>query len=98
MEKISQQPAVPVETWEFPLENGCVVVRSDIPRLFWLNTMAHVIWSAYRQTNAEPATVAILAQTFDISQELAAHDVRETLTNWNSNGLQGPSQNVQPLR
>jgi hypothetical protein len=85
-----------METWEFLIENGCVVVRPDVPRLFCLNTTARVIWNAYRQTHSEFATADILAEVFAISRDLANHDVRAMLDNWSTSGLLVPSQGAQP--
>lgn len=84
--------AIPGGTWEFPLENGIVVVRPDLPLLFWLNPTAGLIWRNYRETLSAKAAADLLVEVFGISRELAAQDVTAILNSWSRTGLLGPTQ------
>jgi len=93
---VSPENTVPTEAWEFPIDNGFVVVRPDVPLLFSLNRTASVIWTAYRETGSENRAAEILAATFNISLDLATKDVLATLNCWASAGLLGPIQSATP--
>ena len=96
-EKSSPDKAVPPETWEFPVEDGLVVARPDLPSLFCLNRSARIIWAAYRETGSEESTAATLAETFGIPLDLAQRDTQAAVNGWAAAGLLGQPRPAEPL-
>ncbi|HEX3876662.1 MAG TPA: PqqD family peptide modification chaperone [Bryobacteraceae bacterium] len=91
---ISQDRAVPPETWEFPVENGLIVARPDVPCLFSMNQTASLIWRAYCETASPNSAADTLVETFGISRELATKDVDATVNNWANAGLLGRVESI----
>ncbi|MBV9266961.1 MAG: PqqD family peptide modification chaperone [Acidobacteriaceae bacterium] len=87
-------PAVPAQTWEFPVDDGRVVVRPDLPCLFYINSTAYLIWQAYRESGSHEYAANILVERFGISPETAAKDVTSTVDVWARAGLLGPTQSA----
>lgn len=71
----------------FPLEDGLVLMRPGVDRLFVLNATAGGIWSDYAQNLPPAAIAARLARRFDIAADQAARDVRAALADWEREGL-----------
>ncbi|MCB1824683.1 MAG: PqqD family peptide modification chaperone [Candidatus Competibacteraceae bacterium] len=71
----------------FPLEDGLVLMRPGVDRLFVLNATASGIWSDYAQNLPPAAIAARLARRFDIAADQAARDVRAALADWEREGL-----------
>ncbi len=89
-EMVSSDASVAPETWEFPAETGCVIVRQNVETLFYLNATATVVWNAYRKAGLREQAADELTRHFRIPRERAIADVTATLRDWTSAGLLGP--------
>lgn len=74
----------------FPLEDGLVLMRPGINRLFVLNATASGIWTDYACGLPPAAIAARLTQRFDIAADQAGRDVTATLADWGREGLLDP--------
>lgn len=74
----------------FPLEEGLVLMRPGINRLFVLNATASGIWTDYACGLPPVAIADRLAQRFAITAGQAARDVDAALADWGREGLLDP--------
>jgi hypothetical protein len=76
--------------WEFPVDQGLVLVRSDFDGFYLLNSTARLVWHEWRQGVSVAEIAAGLAANFGIALEVARHDVEATVVSWQG-GLLAPS-------
>jgi len=85
-----------IEFWQFEVEGGGVVVRSDVQALFLLNSTALGIWGQLRN-GASPGGIARhLAFAYGISFDIALHDVRAAIQTWQEGLLSFSVPKVPP--
>jgi hypothetical protein len=68
--------------WEFPIEDGLVVVRPDLDGFFLLNQTARLVWYRFRQGLPLAEIASGLAGLFGIPPDLALRDVQAVVASW----------------
>lgn len=96
LEGVPLYAAVPANVWEFPIGGEYVVVRPELPSLFYLNATAALIWRVYGETGVWERAADSLVKMFGIPREAAVQDVTATLRDWTSTGLLGPVRAAAP--
>jgi hypothetical protein len=81
---LNTQSSVPVECWQFSLEEALVLARPEISGLFLLNYTSRLIWFAYKEGVPVHSLAQQFADKFDIPVSQAAHDIQATLDSWSS--------------
>jgi peptidoglycan/xylan/chitin deacetylase (PgdA/CDA1 family) len=79
-----------VDAVSFEFAGARVVARDRISAMYVLNESAGVVWDALA-AGASPAEIALaLAGKYEISQDVASHDVENAIARWRAAGLLGP--------
>jgi hypothetical protein len=76
--------------WEFPVDDGLVLVRPDVQGFFLLNKTARLVWRDFNQGLALAEIVAGLVAHFCIPPEVARRDIEAAIASWRD-GLLSPS-------
>ena len=76
--------------WEFPVDQGLVLVRPDFDGFYLLNSTAQLVWREWREGISVAEIAAGLAADFGIAVEVARRDVEATVVSWQA-GLLAPS-------
>jgi hypothetical protein len=75
---------LPEGIWEFPIGDFLVLARPDVAGLYILNPSARFIWDTLKAVVPVAELVQAFAGTYDIPLEVAARDVEQTLSQWQS--------------
>lgn len=81
--------------WEFPIDDGLVLVRQDVCGLFLLNSSARLLWNELQRGVSHDEVVSSFAAHFGIPVEVARRDIEATLAAWRQ-GLLAPPQPPNP--
>lgn len=68
--------------WEFPVDDGLVLVRPDVQGFFLLNETARLVWCEFSQGVPLAEIAAAIAAHFCISPEVARRDIEATIASW----------------
>ena len=68
--------------WEFPVDDGLVIVRPDVRGLFLLNSTAQMIWSRFRCGESADGIASALSAHFCIQGSIIRPDVESTIHSW----------------
>ncbi len=68
--------------WEFPVDDGLVLVRPDVHGLFLLNKTARLIWDKFSQGVPLAEIASNIAALFCIPPEVARRDIEATIASW----------------
>lgn len=68
--------------WEFPVDDGLVLVRPDIQGFFLLNKTARLLWCEFRQGVPVAEIASSIAAHFCVSEAVARRDVEAMIGSW----------------
>ena len=71
-----------VRLWEFPVDDGLVLVRPDVQGFFLLNETARLVWCEFGQGLTSAEIASGIAAHFCVSPEVARRDVEATMASW----------------
>jgi hypothetical protein len=80
----------PSDAVSFEFEGSLVLARPCRSALYILNETASFMWDVLSRGASESEAARQLARDYDISEDLAARDVRFALDDWRIRGLIGP--------
>ena len=68
--------------WEFPVDEGLVLVRPDVHGFFLLNKTARLVWDKFSQGVPLAEIASGIAALFCISPEVARRDIEAAIASW----------------
>ena len=80
--------------WNYPVDDGLVLCRSDVNGLFLLNQSARWVWNESQRGTLREEMISTFAAHFGISSEIARRDVEATLASWDE-ALLAPAHSRQ---
>jgi hypothetical protein len=83
--------------WEFPFDDGLVLVRPRNPGFYILNPTAALIWRDRSQNQSAVELASAFTTRFHIDPETARRDIENTLADWNQ-GMLAPCPAPHSLR